>query len=94
MLMRINKGSRSIEEYHKEFKFIYDNLAAINKPVLDLDKVFQFARGLGNQYMDFRTTMLTKAPYPFFNQFVLALQGHKQTLYLHCEEEKAYVYLT
>nr|CAN64533.1 hypothetical protein VITISV_035920 [Vitis vinifera] len=35
--------------------------------------------------------MLTKAPYPSFNQFVLAFQGHKQTLSLHCEEEKTYI---
>ena len=59
MLMRINKGSRSIEEYHKEFKFIYDNRAAINKPVLDLDKVFQFSRGLELKYQDFQVAMLT-----------------------------------
>ena len=61
MLMGIKKDSCSIEEYQKEFKFIYDNLVAISKPVSDLDKVFQFARGLGNQYRDFRTAMLTKA---------------------------------
>ena len=41
--------------------------------------------------MDFRTAMLTKAPYPSFNQFVLALQGHEQTLSLHREEEKTYI---
>ena len=53
--MGIKKDSCSIEEYQKEFKFIYDNLVAINKPVSDLDKVFQFARGLGNQYRDFNS---------------------------------------
>lgn len=43
----MKKGSRSIDEYLKEFKSICDNLAAIKKPVSDLEKVFQFANGLG-----------------------------------------------
>ena len=41
--------------------------------------------------MDFRTAMLAKAPYPSFNQFVLAFQGHEQTLASHREEEKIYI---
>ena len=35
--------------------------------------------------------MLTKALYPSFNKFVLALQDHEQTLSLHREEEKTYI---
>ncbi|KAL6350339.1 hypothetical protein AAG906_004288 [Vitis piasezkii] len=58
----------------QEFKRICDNLAAINKPISDLDKVFQFARGLGPKYQDFRVAMLTNPPYPTFSQFVMALQ--------------------
>ena len=38
--MTIKKGSRSLEEYLRDFKSIYDNLAAIKQPVSDLDKVF------------------------------------------------------
>ncbi|KAI3463824.1 hypothetical protein Pfo_020487 [Paulownia fortunei] len=68
LLMVIRKGSCSLEKYLKEFKFICDNLAAIQKLIPDLDKVFQFARGLGAQYMDFHNAMLTKPPYPSFNQ--------------------------
>ncbi|KAK2662672.1 hypothetical protein Ddye_001246 [Dipteronia dyeriana] len=52
-LIGIKKGSRSIDEYLKDFKYTCDNLPAIKKPSFDLDKVFQFARGLGNQYMNF-----------------------------------------
>ena len=33
MLMTIKKGSKSLDEYIKEFKSICDNLAAIKKPV-------------------------------------------------------------
>ncbi|KAK2637454.1 hypothetical protein Ddye_032246 [Dipteronia dyeriana] len=41
--------------------------------------------------MDFRTTMLTKPPYPSFSQFVLALQGHEQVVLVYKEEEKTYL---
>ncbi|XP_075474740.1 uncharacterized protein LOC142505585 isoform X1 [Primulina tabacum] len=89
--MVIKKGSRPLGEYLKEFKSICDNLAAIRKPVPDLEKVFQFARGLGSQYTNFQNAWLTKPPYPSFNQFVLALQGHEQTLSSQQEEEKTYI---
>ena len=91
MLMSIRKGSKSLDEYLKEFKSICDNLDAIKKPVSDGDKVFQFAHGLGQKYMDFWTAMLTKPPYPSFSQFVLALQGHEQAILSHKEEEKTYL---
>ena len=38
---------------------ICDNLAAINKPASNLDKVFQFGRGLELKYQDFQVAMLT-----------------------------------
>nr|GLL27111.1 hypothetical protein L195_g010371 [Ipomoea trifida] len=91
MLMTIKKGSRSLDDYTKEFKSICDNLAAIKKPVDDLDKVFQFARGLGAKYENFRLAMVTKPPYPTFNQFLLALQGYEQTIASQKEEEKNYI---
>ena len=53
MLMTIKKRSRSFDDDIKEFKLICDNLAAIKKPMDDLDKVFQFARGLGAKYESF-----------------------------------------
>ncbi|RVW77775.1 Retrovirus-related Pol polyprotein from transposon RE2 [Vitis vinifera] len=58
------------------------------KPVSDLDKVFQLAQGLGTKYMDFRVAMLSKPPYPSYNQFVLALQGHEQMIMTENEENK------
>ncbi|KAF7827659.1 Retrovirus-related Pol polyprotein from transposon RE1 [Senna tora] len=60
MFMTIKKGSRSLEEYLREFKSICDNLAAIKESVSDQDKVFQFAHGLGPRYESFRVAMLTK----------------------------------
>ena len=41
---------------------------------------FQIARVLGPKYQDFRTAMLSKQPYPTYNQFVLSLQAYEQTL--------------
>ncbi|KAL5787543.1 hypothetical protein ACOSP7_004492 [Xanthoceras sorbifolium] len=69
MLMSLSKWSRTLDEYLKEFKSIFDNLAAIKKPISDRDKVLQFAHGLGSKYIDFRTAMLTKPHYHSFSQF-------------------------
>lgn len=91
MLMNLRKGTKSLDDYLKEFKSICDNLASIKKPISDRDKVFQFAHGLGPKYMDFRIAMLTKPPYPSFSQFLLALQSHEQTLITQKEEENTYM---
>jgi len=71
----------------RKYKHICDCLAAINKPVNDLDKVFGLARGLGYRYQDFKLAQLSKPPYPSFKQFVMALENHEQTL-INFEEEK------
>ncbi|TXG67661.1 hypothetical protein EZV62_008936 [Acer yangbiense] len=57
----------------------------------EVNIAYKFAQGLGNQYMDFRTAMLTKPPIPSFSQFVLSLQDHEQTLTSQREEEKTYI---
>ena len=38
--------------------------------------------------MDFRVAMLSKPPYPSYNQFVLALQGHEQMIMVENKENK------
>ena len=80
ILMVIKKGSRSLEEYLRDFKSICDNLAAIKSSVSDQNKVFQFAHGLGPRYENFQLVMLIKHPYPSFIQFFLPLQGHEESL--------------
>lgn len=69
--------SLSIEEYIRKFKSLCDNLADINKPMSNVDKVFQLAKGLGPKYQDFCLAMLIKPLYPTFNQFVLSLQSYE-----------------
>ncbi|RVX14187.1 Retrovirus-related Pol polyprotein from transposon RE1 [Vitis vinifera] len=87
-LRGVKKGTRSLDEYLREFKGICDALATVRKPVSDLNKVFQLAQGLGTKYMDFRVAMLSKPQYPSYNQFVLALQGHEQMIMTENEENK------
>ena len=42
---------------------------------MNIEKMINFARGLGHNYKTFRTVMLVKKPYPTFNQFVNDLRG-------------------
>ncbi|OIT38994.1 hypothetical protein A4A49_56276, partial [Nicotiana attenuata] len=74
-LQTVTLGTKSIDEYIKEFKGICDSLTAIHKPLDEDKKVINFARGLGSKYKTFCTVMLGKPPYPTFNQFVNALRG-------------------
>lgn len=95
-LMSLTKGSMSLEQYLRTFKGFCDNLTAIGKPLDETIKVFHLARGLGPRYKDFRLAMLSKPPYPSYNQFVLSLQSHEQTLLLeessndHLEPHQAF----
>ena len=72
-LWGLKKGTRSLDEYLRDFKGICNALAAVSKLVSDLDKVFQLAQVLETKYMDSQVSMLSKSPYPSYNQFVLAL---------------------
>ncbi|XP_024041750.1 uncharacterized protein LOC112098966 [Citrus clementina] len=53
-MLTLKKNNLTLAEYTWEFKNLCDSLAAINKPVDDLNKVFNLARGLGLKYQDFR----------------------------------------
>uniref|UniRef100_A0A2C9UZM1 Retrotransposon gag domain-containing protein n=1 Tax=Manihot esculenta TaxID=3983 RepID=A0A2C9UZM1_MANES len=77
LLMITSKGSLTIDEYHCRFKHVCDNLAAINKPLFDLDMVSQFSRGLEAKYKIFHTSKLTKPPYPTLQELLLALQSYE-----------------
>ena len=80
--MTLTKGNMSLDEYIRKFKVICDSLAAIKKPLDETNKVFQLARGLGPKYKDFRMAMLTKPPYPSYNQFIMSLKAHEQMIQL------------
>uniref|UniRef100_A0A2N9I3R3 Reverse transcriptase Ty1/copia-type domain-containing protein n=1 Tax=Fagus sylvatica TaxID=28930 RepID=A0A2N9I3R3_FAGSY len=82
------KEGTSLGEYLMQFKSICDNLAAIQKPVSDEDKTVQLSHCLGKKYEVFNTTMLSKPPFPTFNQFITALQGYDMRIQGNQIEEK------
>ena len=77
ILIYLQKGNLSIDDYIKKFKGLYDSFATIKRTIDETKKVFQLARGLGLKYQDFCTVMLTKSPFPSFHQFFMALQAHE-----------------
>ena len=78
MMSTYTKDFLSLDEYLRKLKNISENFLAINKPMTDLDKVYDLADGLGPKYKDFQMAMITNPPYLTFNYFVLALQGHEK----------------
>ena len=75
-----------LDEYIRKFKAVCDKLAAIGKPLLDVDKVFQVLKGLGNKYKEFHIVVLSKPLYPSLNQFIMSLQNFEQ---VYLAEEKS-----
>lgn len=71
-LQSIKLGSRTTDEYLKEFKDIYDCLSSIHKHADEDNKIINFTRGLSPKYKTFRIVMLGKAP--SLNQFVNAIR--------------------
>ena len=80
-----------LDEYLKKFKGIFYNLATIGKPFHEEDKVFRWEEGLGSRYVDFKTAVLTKPPYPTLNQIILTLQNHEQVNIIPKKKEEKYV---
>ncbi|GKV22134.1 hypothetical protein SLEP1_g32026 [Rubroshorea leprosula] len=70
----------SLEDFEKKFKNTRDQLAAIRKPLDDLDKVFQLSRVVESRYQPYNLAVLSKAPYPTFNQYTTGLQNNERDL--------------
>ncbi|CAJ2640151.1 unnamed protein product [Trifolium pratense] len=85
-LYGLSKGNLTLDEYIRKFKDICDKLAAIGKPLSDVDKVFQISKGLGIKYKEFKIAVLSKPPYPSFHQFIMSLQNFEQ---VYLAEEKS-----
>ncbi|GKV37532.1 hypothetical protein SLEP1_g45554 [Rubroshorea leprosula] len=87
--LTIKRGSNeSLEAFLKKFKNTCDSLAAINKPLDDLDKVFHLSRVVGSRYQPYNLVVLSKAPYPTFRQYILGLKNTERDLKAEKEEEK------
>ena len=68
-LQLMQRGSKSMAEFSWLFKGLCNQLAAIGRPIDDLDKVHWFLRALGPDYKIFSTTMLSQLPLPFFCRY-------------------------
>ena len=80
MLLKSIFSQQKLDDFLNKFRGLCDSLSTIRKPLTDDDKVFQLARALGPKYANFKTTMLTKPPYPSLKLFLSALQNHEQTM--------------
>ncbi|GFZ12945.1 hypothetical protein Acr_23g0013300 [Actinidia rufa] len=69
----IRKDNLTVAEYLRKFKTICAELAAIQKPVKDSDKVCWAINGLGSKYESFTNALITKPTLPTFSQFVSSL---------------------
>ncbi|KAJ0020179.1 hypothetical protein Pint_32711 [Pistacia integerrima] len=76
-LQLMQRGSKSVAEFSRLFKGICDQLAAIGRPIDDLDKVHWFLRALGPDYKIFSTTMLSQLPLPSFVDIVPKALSHE-----------------
>ncbi|GKV09713.1 hypothetical protein SLEP1_g21170 [Rubroshorea leprosula] len=77
-----------LEEFIRKFKRTCDNLAAIRKPLEDLDKVFQLSRVVGTRLQPYNLAVLSKAPYPTFTQYIASLQNNERDLQSAEQENK------
>ncbi|GKV20239.1 hypothetical protein SLEP1_g30396 [Rubroshorea leprosula] len=86
--LAIKRGDgESLEEFIRKFKRTCDNLATIKKPLEDLDKVFQLSRVVGARYQPYNP-VLSKTPYPTFNQYTAGLQHNERDLQNAEQENK------
>ena len=76
-LQLMQRGSKSVAEFSRLFKGLCDQLAAIGRPIDDLDKVHWFLRALGPDYKIFSTTMLSQSPLPSFADIIPKALSHE-----------------
>lgn len=81
-LVVIQKGTGSLHEHLKCFKYIYDNLAVIGKPESNQNKVLSLLRGLRSGYKAFVTIML-KPSVPSYKNLIPLLQSYDERIQPH-----------
>ena len=72
-LNTVEQKNQSINEYTLKIKNICENLASINAPVDDDDKIEVCLRGLGPRYKPFATSIRTRENLPSFSDLVSML---------------------
>uniref|UniRef100_A0A2N9G1B4 Uncharacterized protein n=1 Tax=Fagus sylvatica TaxID=28930 RepID=A0A2N9G1B4_FAGSY len=76
-LQHIKKDAKTIVEYSHEFKSVCDQLAAMGRPVDDLDKIHWYLRGLGSSFSTFSTTQLSLSSLPSFTEIVPMAESYE-----------------
>ncbi|GKV27238.1 hypothetical protein SLEP1_g36431 [Rubroshorea leprosula] len=88
LVVKRGGDDESLEDFIRKFKRTCDSLAAIRKPVDDLDKVFHLSRVVGGRYQPYNLAVLSKPPYPTFNQYIAGLQNNERDLQVAEQERK------
>jgi hypothetical protein len=73
----MKKDTRSVVEYSREFKSVCDQLAAMGRPVDDLDKIHWYLRGLGSAFSTFSTTQLSLPSLTSFTEIVPMAESYE-----------------
>ena len=76
-LRQMQKGTNTIFEYGRKFKTICDQLAAIDQPVDDMDKIHWFLCGLGSSFETFSIAIRTSRPSPAFRDLLSQAKNHE-----------------
>ncbi|GKD30207.1 putative RNA-directed DNA polymerase [Tanacetum coccineum] len=79
-LRNISKGTSTVSDYGRQFKGIYDKLAAIGQPVDEMDKLHWFVCGLGASFETFSTAIRTTKPFTTFRDLLSQAESHEMFL--------------
>src|SRR2546430_14403696 len=76
-LQTMKKHDKSLSDFSREFKAICDQLAAMGRPIDDLDKVHWFLRGFGPSFSTFFTNQLSLAEIPTYDDVVTRAENYE-----------------
>ncbi|GKV17382.1 hypothetical protein SLEP1_g27897 [Rubroshorea leprosula] len=76
-LQNTKRDGKSIEDYWNRMKKIFDQLAIIQHPVNDLQKVHHVLTGLVKEYKMFVTVVLAKPPLPSYDDLKTLFPQHE-----------------
>ena len=76
-LQTMKKHDKSLSDFSREFKALCDQLAAMGRPIDDLDKVHWFLRGLGPSFSTFSTNQLSLAEIPLCDDVVTRAENYE-----------------
>ncbi|KAM0025076.1 hypothetical protein Hdeb2414_s0021g00570181 [Helianthus debilis subsp. tardiflorus] len=76
-LRHLTKGSSSVSDFAKKFKYICDQLVAVGQPVDEADKTHWILCGLVSNFETFSTAIQASKPTPPFRDLLVQTESHK-----------------